>query len=264
MACRTKTLVALLIGILHVLPIVVCFQLPTSANNHKIMTPRQNLIRTSMAKKDTPPQGGDPSSSKVDMALQKVGKTTSAVVAGTFYAVLAYQRDALMVSFFIGAISNGILSKVLKKILKQERPEDLYTSEIDLPPSDNGMPSSHAMSLGFICTFTALQLPWTTLPLILYAIISLVYRVKSNLHTTKQVLVGVTIGSLNGYLWRSLCLGTNMWGVNVMNWVSTNLLNEQGHLPLYALIVPTLIGAAVVGSVERRISRFLKNRTKEE
>lgn len=42
-----------------------------------------------------------------------VGSTTSIVVSGTYFVVLAYQRDALMVSFFIGSISNAVLGKVL-------------------------------------------------------------------------------------------------------------------------------------------------------
>jgi hypothetical protein len=66
--------------------------------------------------------------------MKRIGKSTSAVVAGTFYAVLAYKRDGLMVSFFIGAISNGILSKVLKKTFNQDRPTELSESELDLPP----------------------------------------------------------------------------------------------------------------------------------
>lgn len=197
--------------------------------------------------------------------LKTIGSTTSAVVAGTFYIVLAWKRDALMVSFFIGSISNGILSKVLKKLLKQERPAELVLSDLELPPSDNGMPSSHAMSLGFIGTFTMLQLPWTVVPILTYVIISLVYRVKSNLHTLEQVLVGVTLGSLNGIVWRSLCLGTNPWRISIMDWVTAHFLNQQGLLPWYGLAVPALLGAAVVGSVERRISRFLDQRhTKRE
>jgi membrane-associated phospholipid phosphatase len=197
-------------------------------------------------------------------ALAKIGSTTSAVVAGTFYIVLAYQRDALMVSFFIGSIANGILSKVLKKLLKQERPAELNAAELELAPSDNGMPSSHAMSLGFIGTFTALQLPWTAPILLVYVIISLIYRVQTNLHTVEQILVGVTVGSMNGYLWRTLCLGTNPLDINFVNWVSANFLNEQGLLPWYGLAIPALVGAAVVGSVERRISRFLKNRSEKD
>lgn len=189
-----------------------------------------------------------------------IGSTTSAVVAGTFYLVLAWKRDALMVSFFMGSISNGVLSKVLKKILKQERPADMDASSLDLPPSDNGMPSSHAMSLGFIGTFTALQLPWATVPLLVYVTISLIYRVKVNLHTLEQIIVGVVLGSLNGVVWRSFCFGNNFLGINIMDWVAATFLNEQGLLPWYGLAVPALVGAAVVGSVERRISRFFKNK----
>ena len=215
-----------------------------------------------MSTEEFPPTDPSSSSSVLHMVLTKVGSTTSAVVAITFYLILAYKRDALMVSFFIGAISNGILSKVLKKLLQQERPADLDESALDLVPSDNGMPSSHAMSLGFIGTFTALILPWTTLPSLIYVIVSLVYRVKINLHTVEQILVGITLGSMNGYFWRSLCVGTNTYfpNINVIDWVSENLLNGNGELPLWALSVPALVGAAVVGSIERRISLYLKKK----
>jgi membrane-associated phospholipid phosphatase len=189
-----------------------------------------------------------------------IGKSTSTVVAGTFYVVLAIQRDALMVSFFIGAISNGILSKILKKLLKQARPEELNTTQMELKPSDNGMPSSHAMSLGFIGTFTALALPWTSLFLLGYVVLSLIYRVESNLHTLPQILVGVSAGSLNGYLWFLLSHGTLPFleNINGMDWVTAHFLNEQGVLPLWGLAVPAILGAAIVGSLERRISQFLK------
>lgn len=195
-----------------------------------------------------------------EKALTKVGSTTSALVAGTFFLSLAYHRDALMVSFFIGAISNGILSKVLKKLLKQERPVALQQTAdtMELPPSDNGMPSSHAMSLGFIGTFTALQLPQTTLPIILYVAISLVYRVRSNLHSLEQVVVGVTLGSTNGYLWKTSCLPS------VMEFVTWHFLNDQGVLPWVGLAAPALVGAAVVGSVERRISRMMEEFSKDD
>jgi acid phosphatase family membrane protein YuiD len=202
--------------------------------------------------------------------FQTIGKTTSMVVAGTFFAVLAYQRDALMLSFFLGAILNGILSKVLKKIVNQERPVregGPRQEEEELSPSDNGMPSSHAMSLGFICTFTAMQLPYSTIPLLLYVVISLWYRVETELHTLDQVLVGLVLGTMDSFLWRSLCFGTNPLfnnHINVMEWVTINLLNEQGVMPIYALTVPAIVGALVVGSVERRIQRFLQNRLKDK
>lgn len=62
-----------------------------------------------------------------------IGSTTSMFVAVTFFALLAVKRDALMVSFFIGAINNGILSKVLKKLLNQERPAEISAKVKDKP-----------------------------------------------------------------------------------------------------------------------------------
>ena len=71
------------------------------------------------------PSNDDASSSPsiLDVLVTKIGSTTSMVVAGTFFVVLCYKRDALMVSFFLGSISNAIFGKVLKKILKIERPD---------------------------------------------------------------------------------------------------------------------------------------------
>ena len=62
-----------------------------------------------------------------------IGSTTSMFVAVTFFVLLAVKRDALMVSFFIGAINNGILSKVLKKLLNQERPAEISETVKDKP-----------------------------------------------------------------------------------------------------------------------------------
>lgn len=50
------------------------------------------------------------------------------------------RRDLPTFSFVLGAVLNGVLSKVLKRLLNQKRPEG---SE----QSDPGMPSSHAQSL---------------------------------------------------------------------------------------------------------------------
>lgn len=41
------------------------------------------------------------------MSYVIVGSTTSIVVSAIFFLVLAWKRDALMVSFFIGSINNG-------------------------------------------------------------------------------------------------------------------------------------------------------------
>ena len=136
---------------------------------------------------------------RINAAISLLGKSTSSFVSLTFFAFLAVRRDAYMISFFIGAISNGILSKILKKILNHDRPEALDLSDhIKLKPSDGGMPSSHAMSLGFIGTYTALgvaeSMPWLIALIVPYVFLSLFYRVKSSLHTVEQVAVGLVLG----------------------------------------------------------------------
>lgn len=136
---------------------------------------------------------------QIQPAISLLGKSTSSFVSLTFFAFLAVRRDAYMISFFIGATSNGILSKILKKILNHDRPEALDLSDhIKLKPSDGGMPSSHAMSLGFIGTYTALgvteSMPWLVALIVPYVFLSLYYRVKSSLHTVDQVAVGLVLG----------------------------------------------------------------------
>jgi membrane-associated phospholipid phosphatase len=194
----------------------------------------------------------------VRSVLHAVGATTSLVVSWLFFVALAYQRDALMVSFFIGSIGNAIAGKILKRVLNQERPAELETVDMKLKPGDKGMPSSHAMSLGFIGTFTGLSLPWTQIPILLYSIVSLWYRVDIKLHTVPQILVGFVVGSTNGAIWRFLCDGRNPWGINVMSLVSQTMLNDDGLLPITLLLVPALVGAIVVGSVERRLAGWLE------
>jgi dolichyldiphosphatase len=131
-------------------------------------------------------------SSALENGLSFIGSSTSAIVSLGFFAALAYYRDALMVTFFLGAIGNAILGKILKRLLNQDRPTS------DAPqPSDKGMPSSHAMSLGFIGTFTSLLLPPFGIPIACYVLISLYYRVRIKLHTTDQVLVGLGVGGRN-------------------------------------------------------------------
>jgi membrane-associated phospholipid phosphatase len=196
--------------------------------------------------------------SLTDRILFAIGGTTSMVVAGTFFFVLAYQRDALMVSFFIGSILNGLLSKVLKKVLNQDRPMAVGLSVVK--PSDKGMPSSHAMSLGFIGTFTALAIDWTLVPIVLYGSMSLYYRVQTKLHSMEQVAVGLIVGIFNGALWSTLVDGSNplLPQVNIMELVSQHFLDSSGVLPIPYLAVPAIVGALVVGSFERKVSKWIK------
>jgi PAP2 superfamily len=222
-----------------------------------------------------------------------MGTSTSVVVSGSFAMVLAFQRRrqnennnansacALTVAAYVGAIFNGILSKLLKKMIQQARPpcprpekqhnkimttqtEDDCLSSAVLAPStilaeeetdqsdhvdadnnvdegdmtiprygvweDEGMPSSHSMSLGFIWALLALHYPpsdidyydnddnddghfhypFHFLPSIrrrsvavsvslLYVLTCATYRCSShaNLHTWQQVAVGLTLGMVH-------------------------------------------------------------------
>lgn len=192
------------------------------------------------------------------MAVSFVGATTSIAVAGTFYAILAWKRDAFMVAFFIGSITNGILSKVLKRIINQSRPPDLATAEMTLKPSDGGMPSSHAMSLGFIGTTTALHVSWAPVPVLLYIVVSLWYRVKVKLHTTAQIMVGAAVGTMHALVFDTC------YKDSLMAWLRLHVLDTNGLLPIPLLVVPAIVGVLVVGSVERRISNWLKDKRQQE
>lgn len=209
--------------------------------------------------------------------IKTIGSTTSIFVSGTFFVILSYKRDSFMLTFFIGSILNGITSKILKRALNIDRPDGhLNKSSVKIKPSDKGMPSSHAMSLGFICTYTALEIfklmgkGLTSLSIIsalmIYSAISLIYRVQSKLHTTDQIVVGLSAGIFNSMMWRSLAFGINpiFPSINIMEWIQLKILPDSGVMPMHYLIVPALVGAMVVGSVERRISLWLRNRKKDE
>ena len=209
--------------------------------------------------------------------LSKIGSSTSMVVAGTFFLALAYQRDDYMITFFIGSILNGISSKILKRVLNVDRPDGYQTEDsVKVKPSDKGMPSSHAMSLGFIGTYCIIQAFQSlgvglesaiiSFVLVVYAAISLVYRVQSKLHTVDQIVVGLGFGITNSFMWHSLAFGENFLlpSINLMELVSSRLLPDNGILPLQFMVIPAIVGGAVVGSLERRISAWLDSRKKSQ
>ena len=241
----------------------------TASNDNEVNINKKTSLIASIASITTSPT----KSKYFNMSIKAIGSTTTIVVSGLFFVVLAYKRNAIMISFFIGAIMNGILSKVLKKLIQQTRPVELYqpptsssTSTTARPmevPQDHGMPSSHAMSLGFISTFIVCNIMSLQIPLLLYTVASLYYRVQVKLHTYQQVLVGSILGSTNGFLWYRLCTGNNPFNIHIMNLVKKYLFNNQEQLPIPYLIVPLLVGAATIGSFERRISALLRKKKKE-
>ena len=69
----------------------------------------------------------------------------------------------------------------------------------------------------------------------------------------------------NGAFWRDMSLGTSSLfpSANIMGWTSNNLLPESGQLSTIFLLIPAAVGAAVVGSFERRITLWLKDKKAE-
>ena len=192
--------------------------------------------------------------------IKIIGKSNTWIVSAIFFVTFAIQRDAFIISFWIGSIMNAILSKVLKKILNIERPTEYWNNaDIKLKPSDKGMPSNHAMSLGFIGSFTILftQSPISITLILPYVFLSLWYRIRAGLHTTDQVIVGWTLGTLHATLWYYFIQSP------LMTFLSQYILPSNGIMPIPFLLIPLLVGVAIIGSFERRITQFLSNKQKQ-
>jgi len=202
----------------------------------------------------------------------KVGKSASTLVSVSFFLLLAYQRDAIILTLWIGSILNAIASKVAKKLLNHERPAELQDSDkIKLKPSDGGMPSSHAMSLSFIGTsilggFIPAEYRLVSgIAMAIYAAIALRYRVRDHLHTVDQVAVGVVLGLVNALAWLHFAVGSSENTGAILSYVQKNWVSlETGLFPYSALSIPIVVGILVVGSFERRIVLWVKNKSKEE
>ena len=68
--------------------------------------------------------------------------------------------------------------------------------------------------------------------------------------------------ALNGLTWYTLASGNNVFfpKVNIMDFVSSTMLPDSGIMPIKFLAIPALVGAAVVGSFERRISGWIRKK----
>ena len=182
---------------------------------------------------------------------------TKVVVSGLVFGTLCYRRDALTASVILAAIANALLSKVLKYVINAARPAGAALA-------DPGMPSSHAQSLFFFAMYLACgAISWpapsetlnhTTMrrvaavAIIAVAALLTLLRVKSGLHTMAQIGVGGAIGATNGaiFFWVSPSVERVL--------IAATPSSLATHL-VFALLV---LGALVVGSVERTVASKLK------
>ena len=77
-----------------------------------------------------------------------------------------------------------------------------------------------------------------------------------------NTILSVLFSALNGLTWYSLANGSNVFfpKVNIMDFVSSTMLPDSGIMPIKFLAIPALVGAAVVGSFERRISNWIRKK----
>ena len=105
----------------------------------------------------------------------------------------------------------------------------------------------------------------------IYSAIALRYRVRDHLHTFDQIIVGYSLGLVNAILWLKFAVVSNSSSGGsggdvgpVVAMVQQYLISsETNQFPVVGLLVPILVGVLVVGSFERRIGVWLKERKEE-
>ena len=183
---------------------------------------------------------------KIQLSLVR---TTSLLIRGSRnHQGHCWRKPPDGAAIWIGSILNAILSKIIKKIVNQNRPSELQTnSNVKLKPSDGGMPSSHAMSLGFI--MASILIVDSVLPInnynlrvsvglvmSLYTTIALRYRIRDHYHTVEQVCVGLVLGVMNAIAWFKFAMvgNTSNNGVGpVLSYVQQNYIStETWNVPI--------------------------------
>jgi membrane-associated phospholipid phosphatase len=125
-------------------------------------------------------------------------------------SILFLRNTIKYLSFFvIGFIFNNILNIVLKLFIKEPRPTtDQKAIEIGVVNGARvsfdkfGMPSGHAQNCGYCLAFIIMTLnnPFITTLYLVISVISLFQRYLYNNHTILQLIIGLIIGTLFGYL----------------------------------------------------------------
>ncbi|CAJ1442758.1 unnamed protein product, partial [Effrenium voratum] len=113
-------------------------------------------------------------------------------------AAVVSRRDLLSPYVTLGGICASFLTKRLKLLLKQQRPQG---SAFD----DPGMPSSHALVTFFMAIAWSMQLGWGLAPVLLSAAVLIsVLRVVCGHHSWAQISVGAAMGASMAAAWMAL------------------------------------------------------------
>jgi len=111
--------------------------------------------------------------------------------------------------FIYGFLLNNILNIILKLAIKEPRPtKDQKTIEIGITNGalisfdKFGMPSGHAQTCGYCLLFVAMALhdPYIIALYLILSFNSMFQRYSYNNHTVLQLIVGIIIGAIFGYI----------------------------------------------------------------
>ncbi|KAI8090240.1 phosphatidic acid phosphatase type 2/haloperoxidase [Gilbertella persicaria] len=139
--------------------------------------------------------------------LNILSYTREIVIICTFFTLL-YLQSIHVVYFIICAILTTLIAKVLKKIIKQPRPQQTKKK------TSYGMPSSHSAAISFFTTYlqcVVMAIPGTKAKLFMLAFhcfsLAVIWsRVSLGHHTRAQVIAGTFLGivcaSISFMLWQ--------------------------------------------------------------
>ncbi len=138
------------------------------------------------------------------------------IVAIYTISVMVYSRCVHHLVFLFGLITSHEIAKLLKRIVKQPRPDGAFLTSY-------GMPSDHAMFMVFISVYVMLLVfsrdnvkksSQVLTCLFLCGMTSMVCisRVYLGVHSLEQIVVGVSLGLLWGIFWfRITCTYLLKW-----------------------------------------------------
>jgi undecaprenyl-diphosphatase len=147
-----------------------------------------------------------------DMSLQDIICVVGFSAPGILLVVsifLLKKKTKYLKYFLAGYVLNSILNLLLKYIFKEPRPSnDWELFKIGITHCKRfgydryGMPSGHAQHCGYVLAFMTLVLnnPWVTCIYLIFTLICMYQRYLYENHTIKQVVVGLFVGMVTGYL----------------------------------------------------------------
>lgn len=152
----------------------------------------------------------DAAPSKAGMGVKDAADVTKWTTIAIVSVAVLMKRDIGVVLYALGSILNAVVAKVLKRIIREPRPDGAAKS-------DPGMPSSHATALSFLSVAALLNIlahdgPHPTVRLaaaaaaVAASALASRWRVSAGYHSAPQVLVGWLVGCINAVIWCFLVL----------------------------------------------------------